>query len=438
MHEEPKRLLAQALRDTSTLLVEALPHFMRTVEVPRPAEGGGLTIVEERQPNFKRAMIAITLKQMDVGAAFVESFVKHHPEFSGMVFVSTGSGLDLKTFLVGAVVDYLWKKHRAIPFQEPQIFGAISQLEKLLDERMATLSFHAELMNFTMDGDLLELPLGCRIRRLSPDELIKIVPNPETAFSEIVRSHDEFCIEGDLTATITTDDKAFGSKDRVSAAEMVLKIVAGIRAFKSGGIHTKEFLLRPKGFFPFSTGTMTFGHTWPHLEKTEIKKEDEAPLVEHLKQYVELKEKSMLMACARLCEAQVRTSPLDRVLDACIALELLLLGGMPKDDRKGELKYRFSMNYASLHTGAAQRHAAYQEARHIYDLRSTIAHGSTPDEPIRLGADKVGLIEAANRTIEVLRFVIKHFLPQVQDTPYKKPEFWDAAHFGLPYPPPKK
>jgi hypothetical protein len=54
-----------------------------------------------------------------------------------------------------------------------------------------------------------------------------------------------------------------------------------------------------------------------------------------------------LLARETLADAEMRTKPEDRLVDAVIGMESLLLAGLTKDDRKGELKFRFSLHYSS-------------------------------------------------------------------------------------------
>ena len=71
-------------------------------------------------------------------------------------------------------------------------------------------------------------------------------------------------------------------------------------------------------------------------------------------------------------------------------------------------------------------------AKHLYDLRSLVAHGSTLDEGVfPVGEEKLKLAEAAKRASQTLRHLVRHFLPHAKLAPYKKHEFWERAYFGL-------
>ena len=135
----------------------------------------------------------------------------------------------------------------------------------------------------------------------------------------------------------------------------------------------------------------------------------------------------MLLACSRLAMAQVRTSPQDRIVDAVVGMEALLLAG-----HKKELRFRFALHYATLFEGPDERLKAFKIAKDLYDFRSGIAHGgSLEGESVRVGNEWMSLKDAAERASEALRFLVGRFLPDADSAPYKRPEFWEGRVFGL-------
>jgi hypothetical protein len=115
-----------------------------------------------------------------------------------------------------------------------------------------------------------------------------------------------------------------------------------------------------------------------------------------------------------------------------IGMEAILLAGLREEGRRGELKYRFSMNYSTLFKTSQERWHAYKIAKDLYDLRSTIAHGGEiSNSNNRVGEEKLNLHETAKRAKNVLRFLIQHFLPQSKSHPYKNPKFWEQAYFNI-------
>src|SRR5205823_3199660 len=76
------------------------------------------------------------------------------------------------------------------------------------------------------------------------------------------------------------------------------------------------------------------------------------------------------LACSRLSDAETRLVDRDRLLDAMIGLEAILLAQLDADARRGELSYRLSHNYATLFEGAEPRYRACRVARDLYSLRN--------------------------------------------------------------------
>ena len=67
-------------------------------------------------------------------------------------------------------------------------------------------------------------------------------------------------------------------------------------------------------------------------------------------------------------------------------MESILLAAIDKDDRRGELSFRFSMNYSTMFDKPEQKLAAYKVARDLYGLRSVVAHGAALDALIEQAA----------------------------------------------------
>ena len=141
----------------------------------------------------------------------------------------------------------------------------------------------------------------------------------------------------------------------------------------------------------------------------------------------------MEMACRRLADAETRNRAEDQIVDAVIGMEALLLAALGREDRRTELKYRFSINYSTLFQDPADRRGAFKIAKDLYDLRSTLAHGSDLGQPpYRVGEERLSLIYAANRAREALRKIINRFLKVPEEAMYKKSQFWEDAYFALP------
>jgi hypothetical protein len=243
----------------------------------------------------------------------------------------------------------------------------------------------------------------------------------------------EFCIEGE-----TEEPKAFGDlkddeqavKDRVK--EALDKAILCLRTFKEGRVGYDYVHFFPSTFCALPLPSCGSGDLYVPFGSYTLKVEEIAPLAEHAKLIFGVSEPSMEMACSRLADAETRTRPQDRLVDAVIGMEALLLAGLGKEDRKGELKFRFSLHYSTLFGTPEERHRGFRVAKHLYDLRSVVAHGSSLGEGVfPVGDEKLELPEAAKRASETLRHLVRHFLPSAKQAPYKKHDFWERKYFGL-------
>ena len=224
---------------------------------------------------------------------------------------------------------------------------------------------------------------------------------------------------------------------RSNPAESIRAIreaVLSLRTFKSGLVGCGLTRIRTRRFQPFLSGSVGFHaaeDSVPNgtytLEGAEIGSlEDHATLVRaglH---------PSLTAACARLASCSVRLAPRDMLIDAVIGLEALLLSSLSKDAYRGELRFRFSLNYALLKDGPAERRAAFRLAQSLYDNRSVIAHGGAVDEAkVKVGDDTMSLRAAAFLARETLREVTKRFLPGGRTPGCVDSAFWQGLYLAL-------
>jgi hypothetical protein len=139
----------------------------------------------------------------------------------------------------------------------------------------------------------------------------------------------------------------------------------------------------------------------------------------------------METACRRLSGAEIRVRPEDQIIDAVIGMEALLLAALRNEDRRSELKYRFSIHYATLFESSSERRRAFKVAKDLYDLRSTLAHGGDVGHlPCRVGEERLTLVDAAKRARGALRRTVNRFLSTPETRIYKESQFWERAYFG--------
>lgn len=439
MHHKPRTILTESLQ-------ECLPTLQSLVDVYTipyqkwTKQGKGHWLGSQvLRPDIGKIFVAADCKLGEVSDRFSKSFFAHHPEYNGVVGFPKFGTFNLgsqDTFLLRSVFAYLWNRYDTFELDASEIESVVSDFELFVDKPNVRFLFHAQLLNFSMPDDFLEFPEGLRVRRMTEREVSDFYGGPMAAFGVGKPSSfgiHEFCIEGEIE-----ERKVFGelkandlpSKDHVK--DMLEKCVLSLRTFKSGSVGIEHIRFTPLAFCPFPVPTHFFGDMYSPLGSFSLSAEEIQPLAEHAKLVFDMSEPSIEMACSRLADAESRMSPRDRLVDAVIGMEAILLAGLAPADRKGELKFRFSLHYSTLFYAPEDRYRAFRLAKSLYDLRSMVAHGSSLGaHAFPLGDENLKLPAAAQLASETLRHLVRHFLPYGGQAPYKKHEFWERAYFGL-------
>lgn len=435
MHEEPKALLKEAILKCLPSLQALVGKYAAPHRVWTKTGEGRWGSEEVLRPDVQRIFFAADKQLTEAGKPFAESFLARHPEYNGMVglrYCQTNLGGDI-TYSFRSAIEHLWRRYETFELVEDTVDSLVTEFESFVDKPTVRFLFRAELLNFQSSGDSSDLPEGLRIRRMTDKEVSAFHGGPPNVL-DVMQSRafgiQEFCVEGE-----TEEPKLFGdqkgdeppAKDPVKAS--LDKAILSLRTFKEGHVGYNYIHFYPVTFCPLTLPSVGYGDLYVPFGRYILKAEEFEALAEHAKMVFGVSEPSMEMACSRLADAETRTKPRDRLLDAVIGMEALLLAG----HGGGELSFRFSLRYSTLFGKPEERHRAFGMARNLYDLRSKISHGSTlRDRAFSVGDEELKLPEAAKRACETLRHLIRHFLPTVSETPYRKHEFWERACFGLP------
>jgi hypothetical protein len=286
-----------------------------------------------------------------------------------------------------------------------------------------------------MDPEHIAFPKDLLIRRLSEQEVSEMEGGPVWVLG-LMRQRSfgphEYAMEGEYEETKLFGKLPDGPQEVNEVRERLDKAILAMRTFKEGRMGYDYVRFQSVKFCPVPLPGLQYGDLHIPFDQYTISNREVEPLRRHAEQIFGCAEPGLEMACSRLADAQNRLRPHDRLVDAVIGLESLLLGALRNEDRRGELKFRFSLHYSTLFATPEDRHRAFRVAKDLYDLRSVIAHGGAPrDTHYRVGDDRLTLQEAAVRACEVLRSVIQRFLPVAAAAPYKQPQFWEGAYFGL-------
>jgi len=157
---------------------------------------------------------------------------------------------------------------------------------------------------------------------------------------------------------------------------------------------------------------------------------DEAPTLEAYAKLFENIHSTLEMACQRLVDATRRTKARDSIVDAVIGLESMLLVEAGNEKQRGEMRFRFALNYAALFA-VAERKDAFYTARDLYDIRSLIAHGGEPKQKEKINAKEMTLHEIAPLARSVLRQTLARFMPNSAKPDFLADGYWVTKALGL-------
>jgi hypothetical protein len=436
MHEHVKLALKNAILASLPIVRDEIGNHPEAFQVWRKAGKNEWQFVFEDRANFRKVLNAVRNRLTEVATEFANLFRKEYPEYCEMVGLA-GFGqqriCSTDSQIVESALGLLWYRHSTLRFDDDSVGGIVDEFEKFVDQPNVRLNFQAQLLNFRMDSERLDLPENLVVRRLNDEEISAIYGGPAATLGFITPRHifgpQEFVIEGEVEVA-----KQVGSSYGYapSALEIVRtrlgKAILSLRTFKVGCVGYERARFVPVMFCPVAIGHGVGGDGYVPVGSYDISKEEELPLCEHAAAIFDVTEPKMLLACSRLADAEIRTRPEDQLMDAVIGMEALLIPGGPS----AELKLRFSLHYSTLFDTPEQRYRSYLVAKDLYDLRSTIAHGSKlKGDRCRVGKEKITLADAATRATHALRTIIRRFLSEVKAAPYTKTDFWEPAYFGM-------
>ncbi len=393
----------------------------------------------EMRPNFSR-IARDEPRLTEVAKTFTDRLRKFHPMFDGPVGLSGLVMMNLlhdPAYVIYCILAEMWERYGTLMPSEAETRTLVDEFSEFIDEPIVRLRYSATLLNFSMDSDTISLPHGIVVRQYSEDEISLIHGGSLWHRGMATGSQrwgriDEFVAEGVCTVEIVFGELLATNSMLESIRSKLDDVILALRTFKDGPVGYDVVRFHSIKFCPLTIGSYGLGGLYiPFGQYVVLPSEVEA-LQTHAASVSACTEPVMRIACSRLADAQIRGRPQDQLIDSVIGLEAILLAGMGVEDRRGELRFRFSLNYASLADTPSAREKAFGVARDLYDIRSAIAHGGEPGEAglCKIGGEKLSLPEAAKRATEALRYVILRFLPEVNKACYKHDSFWKRRYFG--------
>lgn len=441
MHEEPKSLLKNAI-------LKCLPAFRRhagkykTQSLVWEKKSGSWSGTIVDRPDDLTFYHALSPQLEAAAEPFFASLQTHHPSFCGLVgFQGLGQMKLNCQGILAAAMGLIEESFSTFKVSESDIDTVLRRVEEFFDRPKDPFYIRSQLINFSAEVDRIELFDDLWIRRLTEEEVTglyggRLDMGPSRGISFGIH---EFCVEGSIEIpkvfSPPNDGEAWSKGEEAflkNVKERLDRVVLCLRLFKEGPVAYDFVHFVPRSFCPLSTGSCGLGDTHIPGGSYKITSGEQASFIEHLKEVQEGLEviKKTDLACSRLLDSQIRTKPRDKLVDAVIGLESLLIS----NDNQNELSFRFGLNYAMLFDDPEAKENAFKVARDLYTLRSTVAHGSKDiQDLVRVGEKKIPLSEAANVASNILRRIIRHLLQnstEVIDRNFWGDLFWKKAYFG--------
>jgi hypothetical protein len=370
-----------------------------------------------------------------------ESLRAHQPEYLGMVGSSITGLLSLTpSFLLQRLVLEIWRRHSTFDVSDNVIETLVEEWAAFVDSPVIPVEYLAHLINFSADEEIngIALPQGVTLKRLDDNEITELYGGPMEALMfppnqrpvgihefALIGAFDEPKIVG---GGITGESAEFGEIRNV-----LNRAILAFRTFKKGGIGFETIRLRERRFCPVPFGARIFSQEHVPFGGYHLAYEELEVFQRHAELVSANLHPSIEMACSRLGDAETRIQARDRIVDAVIGLEAILLAGTGKEEQRGEMRYRFSLNYSTHFVAPEEKFRAFQTAKELYDLRSRIAHGGSLDgTAVKYGGEKVTLAEVATAACETLRAIVKRYLPNGTNPPYCQPHYWERAILNSP------
>lgn len=310
----------------------------------------------------------------------------------------------------------------------------IREVSDFVDSTVIVIPFLVPLLNFTMDWtDPIVFDEGIVLRPLTDDEMTQLHGGVLTGIPRT----GAFPLHGFAFSGEVREAKEPGTTRsepqpavRDSLETRLKRLVLGLRTFKAGPVGYDAIHFIGKGIQSWLSGRSSLGYGNEYVPSGIYKISDAEvePLQKHMRLVAAALHASLEAACGRLAAAQARTEPRDKLIDAVVGLEAILLANKGDERYRGEMRFRFAMNYAVLHELPEGRYGQFNIARNFYDLRSRLVHGEQVNEH-EIGDQTMSLRDAADKACETLRITVGRFLPGARRPEYLGSNYWPKRYF---------
>lgn len=375
------------------------------------------------------------IPQLDKLSAPIEIALREdYPGYLLCVGTQLGGGPLQTASILPKLVYESYRRFGTIAPTNDQVESLLADLSAFFDRTTVRLRLYAPALNLHGASETRSIPFpgGFILRPISEEEVTQFYGgNPIFPSRHMSLGIPNFVFVKDveIPKIIGSFDLIPGDSMLQPAREDLDRSMLALATFKDGaavgydGIHIvpDEFTLGI-GFGPQHLGLnehVPFG-------MYDLTQQEGLSLESHVKQF-EGMHSTLEMASQRLVDSGRRTKPRDALVDGVIGLESILLANLGE---RNELRFRFSLHYAMLFA-ADERQESFRTAKDPYDVRSSVAHGSTIRDKVTINGKSLDLGEAAALARSILRKTISMFITSSKSPDFMKVGYWTSKVLGL-------
>ena len=362
-----------------------------------------------------RFTLSIGLLKMPEYGVVAEA-VENDPELREGIIVDAGGFLRKpeRTNLTRALVmNFLWRylgEGVRLDWDETRFAETFKELREELRRKSVVLHTTLPLSNLKMDIDALDFGDELKLLPASIEELERWI-NRDRSLPPLGAGPPEWNnLNVDKPAVLHAHQLVVGrppSTYPVAVLNQLPRVnadhaITALRLVMNAPISVIFQEHDSEGLMAFGGTSISWGWSPPLLGPLAILDKDKATQVKHVWQLLQtsLNIDLLRLPLRRWESSLLRPNLEDRLIDAWISLESLLLGGSD-----GELSYRVAVRLAEfLGTNGADRKAIYDAAKISYNWRSVVVHAvSTKSKRVKDLTKRRPLQEAVQLTTEYLR-----------------------------------
>lgn len=323
---------------------------------------GGWHGEEQLRPSISTEMDGAETKWEVQASGIAEALLAHH-QWTSWHFgtATTGWRNCAPSELLRIITLRVVADTGSVAFNPTAVNQIIDEVSDYLDHPFVMVPFLAPVLNFSTDRtEPVVLDGGITLRAVTDDEMTKLHGGPVRLRGSSWRHpFVDFVFAGELRERrepVVTPSDAIQSFRELKAK--LDHLVLGLRTFKHGPVGYTEVHFLSKSLVPLLGAVITrgFGDAYVPMGRYTISGAEVEPLNLHMRLVAADLAPSLAAACGRLAAAQGRTEPRDKLIDAVVGLEAILLADRGDPQYRGEMRFRFATHYAVLHETSAERY----------------------------------------------------------------------------------